>query len=73
MTAVQILIHNRPDEKFIFLYAPELYQDVLRQVAQFAADPSINFSWYEAAMLSQKVRAEANHNSQSDPVPSFTK
>lgn len=67
----QFLIYNRADENFVFLYDPELYEDVLRQIAKFAADPTINLSWYEAAMLSQSVRAVANSGSQSDPVPSF--
>ena len=30
--------------------------ETLRQLARFAADPEIEFSWYDAAMLSQKIR-----------------
>ena len=28
----------------------------LRQLARFAADPELDFSWYDAAMLSRKIR-----------------
>ena len=30
--------------------------ETLRQLARFAADPDLEFSWYDAAMLSRKIR-----------------
>ncbi len=30
--------------------------ETLRQLARFAADPDLDFSWYDAAMLSRKIR-----------------
>ena len=30
--------------------------ETLRQLARYAADPELDFSWYDAAMLSRKIR-----------------
>ena len=56
-------------ERFIFLYDEESADSVLQMLGKFAADRSLNFNWYDAAVLSQKVRrlkeeaeAEAREN-----------
>lgn len=53
---INILVLVKGEEKFVFLYEDHQKADVLRQVGCFAANPELNFSWYDAAVLSQKVR-----------------
>lgn len=53
---VNVLALVKGDEKFIFLFDDENRDETLRQLARFAANPDLDFTWYDAAMLSQKIR-----------------
>jgi hypothetical protein len=55
-TEINVLALVKGDEKFIFLFDDANRDNTLRQLAHFAADPEIDFSWYDAAMLSRKIR-----------------
>ncbi len=44
-------------QKYVFLYDDESYDELLQTLGRFAADPELNFSWYDAAVMSQRVRA----------------
>ncbi len=45
-------------EKYIFLYDDKSRADMLIKFGQFAAHPELSFNWFDAAALSQKLRAE---------------
>jgi len=51
-----VLALVKGEERFIFLFDDANRDETLRQLARFAADPELDFSWYDAAMLSQKIR-----------------
>jgi hypothetical protein len=53
---VNVLALVKGDEKFIFLFDDENRDETLRQLARFAANPDLDFTWYDAAMLSRKIR-----------------
>ena len=53
---INVLALVKGEERFIFLFDDMNRDETLRQLARFAADPEIEFSWYDAAMLSQKIR-----------------
>lgn len=55
-TEVNVLALVKGEEKFIFLFDDENKDETLRQLARFAANPDLDFSWYDAAMLSRKIR-----------------
>lgn len=55
-TEINVLALVKGQEKFIFLFDDANRDASLRQLAHFAADPEIDFSWYDAAMLSRKIR-----------------
>ena len=55
-TEVNVLALVKGEERFIFLFSDENKDETLRQLARFAADPELDFSWYDAAMLSRKIR-----------------
>ncbi len=46
-------------QRFLFLYDHESAPQVMQTLGKFAADPELCFSWYDAAVLSQKVREMA--------------
>lgn len=55
-TEVNVLALVKGEEKFIFLFDDGNRDETLRQLARFAANPDLDFSWYDAAMLSRKIR-----------------
>jgi hypothetical protein len=56
------------------LYDDESRAETLRVLGRFASNPELSFTWYDAAVLSQKIRQEthkAPHNRRfSLPMPS---
>jgi len=53
---INVLALVKGEERFIFLFDDQNRDETLRQLARFAANPEIDFSWYDAAMLSRKIR-----------------
>lgn len=43
-------------ERYIFLYDNESTSSLLQTLGRFAGNPELSFSWYDAAVLSQRVR-----------------
>ena len=43
-------------ERYVFLYDDRSPDALLRQFGRYAADPALSFTWYDAAVLSQRVR-----------------
>mgnify|MGYP001316314922 CR=1 FL=1 len=65
---INVLALVKGEERFIFLFDDANRDGTLRQLAQFAADPEIDFSWYDAATLSRKIR-DAVPQDDIQPVP----
>ncbi len=53
---VNVLALVKGEQRFVFLFDDENRDETLRQLARFAANPELDFSWYDAAMLSRKIR-----------------
>jgi hypothetical protein len=53
---INVLALVKGNERFIFLFDDQNRDETLRQLARFAADPELDFTWYDAAMLSRKIR-----------------
>lgn len=43
-------------ERYIFLYDDSQKADALRTLGRHASDPELSFDWYDAAVVSQKMR-----------------
>ncbi len=56
MSQSNVLALTKDNEKYIFLYDDESRQEVLRQFAKFATDKELKFTWYDAAVMSRRVR-----------------
>lgn len=44
-------------ERYVFLFDRESHETVQKTLARFAADPELSLTWYDAAILSQKLKA----------------
>lgn len=53
---INVLALVKDGERFVFLYDDQSGPQLLQTLGRYAADPEMNFSWYDAAVLSQKVR-----------------
>ena len=56
---VNVIALVKGGERYVFLFDDDSREATLRALARYAADPDLSFSWYDAAMLGQKVRGAA--------------
>lgn len=54
--SMNVLALVKGSERYVFLYDDESPGALLQQLGRFAADSELSFTWYDAAVLSQKVR-----------------
>jgi hypothetical protein len=56
---LNVLALVKGKDKYVFLFDDSNRVETLRMLGRYAADPELNFSWYDAAMLSQRIREMA--------------
>ncbi len=56
---INVLALVKGEERYVFLYDDSRRAETLRTLGRFASNPDLSFSWYDAAVLSQKVRQNA--------------
>jgi len=75
---INVLALVKGQERYIFLYDDEHMSEALRMLGRFASNPELSFSWYDAAVLSQRIRqtameqrteAEAESETAAAPAP----
>ena len=80
---INVLALVKGEERYIFLFDDQRRSEALRTLGRFASNPELSFSWYDAAVLSQRIRQtvpEASTESegstrtpvQQRPQPRFT-
>ena len=62
---VNVVALVKGEERYIFLFNDQRKGELLRTLGKYASNSELNFSWYDAAVLSQKVRKAA----QQPPPP----
>jgi hypothetical protein len=62
---INVLALVKGVERYIFLYDDDSRAETLRTLGRFASNPELSFTWYDAAVLSQKIRHEAHKYSYS--------
>jgi hypothetical protein len=53
---INVVALVRGEEQYIFMFDEANRTEMLRMLGRYAADPQLSFSWYDAAVLSQRVR-----------------
>ena len=53
---INVLALVKGSQRYIFLYNDSQAAETLRTLGRYASNPELNFTWYDAAVLSQKVR-----------------
>lgn len=62
---INVLALVKGEERYIFLYDDENRAETLRMLGRYASNPDLSFTWYDAAVLSQKIRKAT----EKQPVP----
>lgn len=63
---INVLALVKGAERYIFLYDDSNRAETLRTLGRYASDPDLSFTWYDAAVLSQKIRQQSQ---QAAPQP----
>ena len=53
---INVLALLKGEERYVFLYDDRSTDQVLQTLGKYAADPELSFTWFDAAVLSQRVR-----------------
>ena len=59
---INVLALVKGEERYIFLYDDENRAETLRTLGRYASNPDLSFTWYDAAVLSQKIRKTAEEH-----------
>ena len=53
---INIVAIVKGDERYVFMFDEDSRAETLRTLGRYASNPELSFSWYDAAVLSQKIR-----------------
>ncbi len=56
---INVLALVKGVERYVFLYDDSSRAETLRVLGRYASNPELSFTWYDAAVLSQKIRQES--------------
>ncbi len=56
---INVLALVKGSERYVFLYDDLSRAETLRILGRYASNPDLSFTWYDAAVLSQKIRQES--------------
>jgi hypothetical protein len=62
---INVLALVKGAERYIFLYDDSNRAETLRTLGRYASDPELSFTWYDAAVLSQKIRQQTRSAEQT--------
>ena len=60
-TEINVLALVKGEERYVFLFDDQNRTETLRQIGRYAANPELSFTWYDAAVMSQKIRQMVQH------------
>ena len=68
---INVVALAKGDERYVFLYEDHQQLAILRTFGRYASDPALAFTWYDAAVLSQKVREQRTQSPERFTLPQF--
>ena len=57
---INVLALVKGKERYVFLYDDASRAETLRTLGRYASNPELSFTWYDAAVLSQKIRHDGH-------------
>jgi hypothetical protein len=56
MNDIDVVAVVKGEERYVILYNAETRAAALRQLGRWAGDETLSFTWYDAAVASQRIR-----------------
>ena len=53
--AINIVLLTKGDDRYAVLFDDASRAEALQTIGRWAADPELNFTWYDAAQLNHKI------------------
>jgi hypothetical protein len=63
-----VLALIKGSERYVFVYDDESRQALIDAFRDEAADPRLTFSWFDAAVMTEKAREQARAANEAAPV-----
>jgi len=63
---INVLALVKGEERYVFMFSDDRRAEALRTLGRYASNPELSFTWYDAAVLSQKIRAQAAQQKEAD-------
>ena len=54
-----VLALIKGNERYVFVYDDEAHEPLIDALRDHAADPHLSFTWFDAAVLTEKAREQA--------------
>ena len=64
---INVLALVKGEERYVFLYDDSSRAEALRTLGRYASNAELSFTWYDAAVLSQRIRQESQ--TPTEPLP----
>jgi hypothetical protein len=68
---INVLALVKGKERYIFLFDDDNRAEALRTLGRYASNQELSFTWYDAAVLSQKIRQTVPTPKRSIPARRF--
>ena len=65
---INVLALVKGNERYVFLFPDDRSSDVLRKLGEFADNPDLGFTWYDASVLSMKIRKLSDNRRDTLPT-----
>jgi hypothetical protein len=66
---LNVLALIKGDERYVYVYDDESRDDLIDALRNQAADPRLSFSWFDAAVLTEKAREQERAAAVAPPGP----
>lgn len=53
---VNLVALVKDGQRYVFVFDEKSISQLMQTLGRYASDPELNFNWYDAALLSQKIR-----------------
>ncbi|HJZ57578.1 MAG TPA: hypothetical protein VKE74_21595 [Gemmataceae bacterium] len=65
---LNVLALFKGEERFVYVYDDDSRETLIDELRHQAADPAVTLNWFDAAVLTERVRNPAAEESEIDPV-----
>jgi hypothetical protein len=63
---LNVLALIKGQERYVFVYDDASRPDLIDTFREWAADPQLNFTWFDAAVLTEKARQQSLANAENE-------